>query len=306
MAQVVTSTSARTLDDVVNAVKAELQGWVRDQERTTYLTADITNTATSVNVPAGQKGAAGTIEIGYELIWVSDVDSTNGVLTVPPYGRGTAGTLPAAHAAGDKITYTPRFPKTAVANAINATIKAIGTELPATGTTSFTNSAAVMTYALPATVEKIQLVSYQSLGPSQRWVPVDWFDFDPAANTTAFPTGKTISLQEGVPPGRTVQVVYTQLPTELTNDTDLFSTSGLPASCVDVVQFGACARLAVGMQSSVADYQSVAADVLDNQGSAGQEAGNLSRYYYLLYQSRLQDEVRKFWQVHQPRVRKTL
>jgi hypothetical protein len=99
-----------------------------------------------------------------------------------------------------------------------------------------------------------------------------------------------VSIDDSIVPGRTVQVYYSVIPTNLTNSNDQFAdVTGLPESCRDVVTIGAAYRLLSYVDTGRINLSSAEADLADNKlpSSAGSSA---SKYVFALYQQRLQEE----------------
>ena len=299
-----TAATARTFADLINEVIAQLQGYVRDQEKSTYLRASCDTDDLILSVPAGVTLSPGIIEVDYELMWVESVDTTNGLLTVAPFGRGQQGTTAASHAENARVVFNPRLPKLRVARAINDTLASMGRDLPALATTTITANAAVITYQMPTGTRQILDCSWQAPGVTEAWVPIRSYQLDSNANTTEFTTGKSVSIFDDVVPGQTIQVVYTKDPTPLSSDDDTFSETGLQATALDCVQYGACYRLVGFSDAGRIDYKSVEADLLDEPNQFG-SAQALSRYFFQLHKSRLDEEARRFWDANQPRIRWT-
>jgi hypothetical protein len=116
---------------------------------------------------------------------------------------------------------------------------------------------------------------------------------DRMANVAAFDTNKTVNIYDKIMPGRKVQVYYSTLPNDLTNNTDDFATvTGLPESSRDVVTFGAAYRLLSYLDTGRINLSSAEADINDNKlpSSAGASA---SKYVFALYQQRLMEESTK-------------
>jgi hypothetical protein len=191
-----------------------------------------------------------------------------------------------------------------VKRAVNQTIAAIGDQLPAIGTHTFEYDATVVTYSMPAVAEQALEVVWQSIGPSERWVPVRRWQVNQNANTTAWPTGKSIDVFDRITPGQTVQVTYIKNPTLLSADGDLFTSTGYTASMYDVVMYGAMARLVAPLEASRLDFKSVEADQLDAPTQFG-SAQNLSKYFNQLFLMRLQEERQRVLERYQPRIRRT-
>jgi hypothetical protein len=292
-----------TFNELVNDVVGNLQGFVRDQEVSTYITQTIDSDDLTVTINTGSRASAGIVEIGDELVWVDTVDRNTGTLNFAPWGRGYQNTTAAAHTSGDKIVFNPRLPKGRVKRAINDTLLAVGVDLPATAVTTFDSDPAVSTYALPAGTQSVLDVSWEDIGPSGDWLPVRYWDYDLAANTTAYPTGCTITIKDGMLPGQTVQVTVAKDPTLFTSDSDTLSvTVGLPDTCRDVIVYGACHRLVAFLDTGRLNFKAAEADALDDPVPFG-SSQSLSRYFFNLYSQRLADEVSRFRSNHQARIR---
>jgi hypothetical protein len=113
------------------------------------------------------------------------------------------------------------------------------------------------------------------------------------ANTGAFTSGHTITVYDGITPGRTVQVYYTKEPSLLVNNSDEFTTvTGLTESCRDIVALGAAYRLLSYIDPGRINLASAESDTADTNlpSTAGTSA---SRYIFALYQQRLNEEAGK-------------
>lgn len=281
-----------TFDELTDDVLSMLRGYVRSQESVTSLTVAVNASATSLNVGNGSRLGMGRAEIGDELIYI-DVVAGNAV-ALQPWGRGVDGTTAASHSENAKITFNPLFPRFYVKRAINDTIQSIGVELKGQGATSFPFVAARNTYELPSAVRSVSQVTWRTVGPSGRWEVARRWMVDTEANTSQYPSGKTLTLWDLVVPGRTVQVKYLKEPSLLTNATDtLESTSGLPSSCRDVVALGTAARLVSAVDVALLDPSSVQAGFFDERRQIG-SASTVARTLYALYQQRLAEEVARF------------
>lgn len=282
-----------TLSELIDEVKTNLQGYTMRQDRITYLanSTGITSTSTSIVVGSATNLAKGVIEIDDELILIDTFDKAASTLTVMPgFGRGYQQTSAASHNQYAPVIIAPQFPRVSIKNAINDTISSFYPKLWANATTTFTYNSAVTTYALPAEAEDVTHVSWSSVGPSKEWIPVKRWRPDPMANTTAFPTGNTISIYDGITPGRTVQVTYKKAPSRLTNANDVFTTvTGLPESTRDVVVLGASYKLLSYVDAGRVNLTSAESDAADSKipSTAGSAA---SRYIFALYQQRLAEE----------------
>lgn len=274
-----------------------LYGYTTLQDQATYLTADITASATTIPVADGTSISRGTIEIGSELIWADSIDTTALTVTVPPYGRGYRGSTATTHASGTRVVSSPLFPRRLVEGAINETIHAVYPDLYATAETTFTFNPAITTYALPAGAVNVLAVSWQSIGPSREWLPVRRWRLDKHAATSQFSSGASISIYDAVVPGRTVKVVYSKAPTTLSASTDDFvTTTGLSASAEDVIRLGAAYRMVPFFDAPHLSGMSAEADFAANMRPVG-GASQLGKYLLQLYQIRLAEEARRLQDV---------
>lgn len=275
-----------------------LYGFTTLQDQATYLTSNVSASATTLPVADATAISRGVLEIGDELIWADTVDTTALTATVPPYGRGYRGTTAAAHASGTRVVSSPLFPRTLVKQALNQAIVSVFPDLTAIGTSTFTYSPTVSTFALPAGALDVIQVSWQSIGPSREWFPIRRWRVDKHANTSAFASGVTVSVYDQIVPGRTIQVVYTKQPSQLVNASDEFSTvTGLPASSEDVIRLGAAYRMVPFFDSPHLSGMSAEADFAANQRPVGASA-QLGRFLLQQYQVRLTEEARRLQSIY--------
>ncbi len=176
-----------TLDELVDEVKANLQGYALRQDRITYVAnpGGLTTTSTAITVGSGGNLAKGIIEIDEELIWIDSFDKANNVLNViPGFGRGYQGTGAAPHAQYAPVTLSPTFPRNSIKKAINDTINSFYPKLWIINSYTFTFNASQVTYPLPDDVEGVLFISWQTTGSSQEWLPVNRWRLDGMANRT--------------------------------------------------------------------------------------------------------------------------
>jgi hypothetical protein len=285
-----------TFNDLVDEVKANLQGYTLRQDRITYVTnsSGLTTTSSAITVGSTSNLAKGIIEIDDELIWIDNFNKANNTLNVAPgFGRGYMGTTASPHAQYAQVTLSPTFPRNVIKKAINDTVRSLYPKLFAVGSTTFTFNASQVTYPLPDDCREVLYMSWQTTGSSLEWLPIRKWRFDPLANTPTFNTQKTINLYENIQPGRTVKVWYTMVPDTMDANTDDFvDVTGLPESCQDVIVYGACYRLLSFLDAGRINLSSAEADLNDSKipSSAG---SSVSKYVFALFQQRLQEEALK-------------
>ena len=285
-----------TFAQLVDEVRANLSGYTLRQDRISNLANSGGINATQLNVVIGsaENLAKGIVEIDDELLWINTFDRNSNTLNaIPGFGRGYGGTTPSPHAENAMVTMTPTFPRVNVKKAINDTINSLYPKLFAVNSVVFTFNAAQVAYPLPADARDILFISWQTVGPSREWLPVNRWRMDRMANVLAFDTTKTVNIYDKIMPGRKVQVYYSTLPNDLTNNTDDFATvTGLPETSRDVVTLGAAYRLLSYLDTGRINLSSAEADINDNKlpSTAGASA---SKYVFALYQQRLMEESTK-------------
>jgi hypothetical protein len=287
-----------TFSQLVDQTLMHLHGYTTLQDLATYATADISASATTFSVNDVAAISRGVIEIDDELMWVDSVNTQTGVITIPPYGRGFRGTVASEHSNGSRVVSSPLFPRKIVADAINDTIRSVYPSLFAFGETTITYSPAVVAYELPAGALDVLQISWQTTGPSKEWMPVRRMRVDKHASTSSFASGVTLNIYDQIVPGRPMRIVFTKQPTALSNPNDEFTTvTGLPASCEDLVRFGAAYRLVPFFDTPHLSGSTAEADFAAQQRGVGQSA-QLSRYLLQMYQLRLSEETNRLQTVY--------
>jgi hypothetical protein len=290
-----------TLTDLINEVQINLAGYTYQQDRATHLTSAVTTltspstSPTVLSLGSTENLGKGVVEIDEELLWVDSFDRIANTATVSPYGRGYLGTTAATHTADTKVTISPTFPRYVIKKAINDTINAAGSTIFAAKVTTFTFNAAQTTYDFDGlNIQNILTIMWQSVGPSQEWIPVRRWSWDSKADATAFgATSQTVTIGDYITPGRTVKVVYATDPEPFTTNAQDFSTqTGLPNSCKDVIVLGASYRLLTYLDPARAAQVSPQADETDSKRPYG-ASQTATKQLYALYTQRLNEETQR-------------
>jgi hypothetical protein len=287
--------------DVINETQLALTGYTQRQDQATFLPFAMGATDLSFIVNDGTVLTRGMVEIDDELIWVDSFDRTTNTATIPSYGRGFRDTVAVPHTAGSRVTIAPSFPRSVIRRNINLAIDGVYPDLFGTYYTTFTWVASRTTYVLPQEAIDVIGLSWQTIGPSLEWLPIRHYRLDRMANPITWNSGKTISIREGIIPGRTVQVTYTKKPTIMQYDTDDFAaTTGLSDSAREVIILGAAYRTAMYLDLGRVPAFSAESDAMRANDPIG-SAGNIGRMIQQLYQQRLLIEVRRLQEQFPPR-----
>ena len=296
-----------TLNEMIDEVLVNLSGYTYQQDRSTYLTAAVTtltspsSSPTILSLGSTDSVGKGIIEVDEELMWVTSFDRIANTATIAPYGRGYLGTTAATHIVDTKVTISPIFPRYVVKRAINDTIRAMGTQLLIIGQTTFTYNPSVTTYELtdssgnPLNIENILTMSWQDIGPSQEWIPVRRWTWDPKADITTWGSdSQTVTIGDYITAGRTVKVNYVKQPNAMSSTSDVFTTTtGYSETARDVVILGAAYRLLTYLDPARASQISPQADEIDAKRAFG-SANSAARQIFALYQQRLKEEIQAF------------
>jgi len=293
-----------TFIDLINETNLALTGYTNRQDQATYLTAPLSSTATTFTVADGTVLTRGIVEIDDELIWVDSFDRTSNTATIPAYGRGFRDTTAQSHSAGTRVTIAPSFPRSVIRRNINLAVDGVYPDLFGTFYTIFNWQAARTTYVLPNEAIDVLGASWQTIGPSKEWLPVRHYRVDRMANPLVWGSGKTISIREGIIPGRPVMITYTKKPTTLQYDTDDFTMTGLPDSAREVIILGAAYRTAMYLDMGRVPAQTAEADSQQGTDPIG-SAANIGRVLQQMYQQRLLVEVRRLQEQFPPRTHYT-
>jgi hypothetical protein len=276
-----------SFSDLIDETQIMLSGYSQRQDQATFLTANMDDSQLTIQVADAGSLSRGLIEIGDELMWVDSFDRTNSTATLSPYGRGFRSTRKSPHNAGDRVTVSPSFPRDIIRKQLNNAVTGVFPDIFGVFYTTFQFISSKNTYELPSEADEVLAVSWQTVGPTQEWLPVRQYSMNKNAFVGSFNTGKTITVFDGIVPGRTVHVVYSRQPQELLLPSDDFeSVTKLPPYAKEAVILGAAYRLVSFMDSSRLPGESAEIDQIDQQTPVG-SGGTVTRALFQLYQQRL-------------------
>jgi hypothetical protein len=276
-----------SFSDLVDDTLIALSGYTQRQDQATYLTSAMTDSQTTLVVSDASTLSRGLIEVGDELMWVDSFDRTTNTATLAPYGRGFRSTQKAPHNIGDRVTISPSFPKDIIRKQLNNSVTGVFPDIFGIYYTTFNFISSQNTYELPSEADEILQVTWQTTGPTREWLPVRQYAINKNAYVGTFNTGKTISVYDGIVPGRTVHVVYSRQPQEMLLASDDFEdVTLLPGYAKEAVVLGAAYRMASFMDVGRLPSQAAEVDQIDQQSPVG-SGGTVTRALFQLYQQRL-------------------
>ncbi len=289
-----------TCGDLVTEASAQLHGWGTTQDRVTPLTSNIGTTDLTFQVDAafGQSVgiSPGVVEIDSEQLYVTNVDSQTGVVTLANgFGRGYSGTTAASHVAGSKVISRPKFPRVWLFKQINEIVGALYPDIFAVNTYTTTVTYPSDSYTLPSSPPMF-VIDAQWQDPIGNWHKCFSFSVDPYDGAFRLGSGAMI--------GRPLRVLYATQPKTFTTESDTLASTGLPDSCADVLTLGVVAKQVPGLDISRAQLSSV--EQSDRSRVVPPSAGvNAAKYIMAEFQERLKNEAAALRKQYRPRITRT-
>ena len=281
-----------TLGTLVDSVISEVYGYTATVDPSTYLTVAVDTSAQQFSVASVANFSRGIVQIGDELILIDSVDRDANVLYAGDIrGRGIRGSTVSAHPAGELVLMSPTIPRWAAIKAVRDTLSA-SSGLFAVQTVTFPFLAVQATYDLPQDTQDVLAVQWLPPGPSGKWITITRWTFDRVGNQ--------IVIGSPVQPGRTVRVLVAKAPVFTALDQE-FTTTGLPASCAEVIRLGAAWRVVSFLEPFALMPQSAEADAMDRQTTPGSRI-RVAQYFAQMYQLRLTEEINELQRRYPTRI----
>lgn len=248
-----------TFSDVIHRTRGRLMGATR--EPLNVLSSAIDADDTALTFTNETKFTAGSrICIGLETMLAVGTGGTNTATVI----RGVEGSVATSHAQGDHVFVNPTWTPHEMGMAVNDTLQALSSNgLFRIQSTEFDYDPSTFGYPLTVTdFLDIWRVRYNTPGPGDDWPIIrrsEW-RLDQAADTTDFPSGFQLVLDEGGFPGQKVRVSYYATFDTLTALTDdVTSVAGLHAEAHRLLPLGAAINLLSGTEAARA-YTTTQAD----------------------------------------------
>lgn len=234
---------------------AEAQGYVLAgfREDRNLLAADVApgTTTLSFQYPLGSIAANTRLAVDNEIFYVLAVDNGNPV-TATVIGAQDGSTA-AAHANGAVVMVNPKFSTWDCFRQFNREIADLSS--PSNGlyqiqTLEATFNPTIYGYDLPVSnLIDVWDIRYQVPGPYKTWPRLRRWQLVQNSDTTDFPSGNMIRVDEPAFPGRPIRVwaMCGFNPAAALTD-DLQSTVGLPSTANDIPALGVAIRLQAGRE----------------------------------------------------------
>lgn len=273
-----------SVPSLVDEVLDSVHGYSRHQEQRTSLTVPIESDSLTLQVADIGQISKGLIEIDDELVQVANVDSSNNVVTLEPWGRAQSGTAASRHEAGVRVTGAPLFPRQRVRNAIYGVLRETFPSIFAVAQALLNGSAVVVNFPLPADCYHVLSAENHVIGPTKSWVPIKRW------RQNKNPTGLEIEVMSPVAIGTgRVRVNYIRVPPVSFTATDDLTAFGYDLQIRDLIVLGATAKLVAYLETARVQTESMVAAGRSEAvpvGAATAAAKNL----YQLYLKRVEDE----------------
>ena len=278
---------------LIDEIATLLLGSSGDSDQVTTLSADMQPTDTTFKVTTIRSGgmglSAGVVEIDTELMYVSSVGA-DGTATVEPWGRGLRNTTATAHTAGSKVVSTPTYPRSAILSAVNSALGRVFPTLFVPKLYRTTTTFPALTYDLPDDAEWVIDARWQLPIGFTYWEALQRYRMSQGVGDVP-DLGVTVDVADVVISGQPIEFTYAARPAQLVNETDDFATvTGLPASCWDLIKYGAAGGDLVSSQ----ELSRLQTSSIEQQNRAGLVASDSaltsSRYLEAKYQLRLKEE----------------
>lgn len=285
--------------DLIHSAKRWLHSSGRpEHNRLTNLETNV-DTSIQLDFALGSISPGAVLGVGLEEMYVWSVAAPSATVQ-----RGWNGSTAAQHAAGAVVEVNPLFSQWRIFNEINAELNSLSPQIYQVKTVSVTASIN-SSYNLATDVLDILNVQYNDITGAD-WPVLTRWALLTNQDTAVFASGKALRLYEMPAPGRTIRVTYAApLSTLATIADTVETTSGIPASAIDIPAIGAAARLLSSRESrrSQVDAQPEPRQAGDvPPGTARSAAAQL----FALRDRRIKEESSKLSRLYPSRIRRAV
>jgi hypothetical protein len=279
-----------TVADLIREINQRMHSWTGVREATSYLTGAIDADDLTFQVANAENNiTVGFIEVDDELMEVESVEGTT--VRILPFGRGASGSTATTHGVNARVTNDPWFPKASVLSNLQETVREVCPDLFQVKKTTFTWNPVFVSYELPADLDRILNVQFDSPGPWKKWFKAKCWNYNSDANVTEFPSGKSIEVYDSITSGFTVQVTYAAPYTVPTSTASTLASLGIQETASAALIYGTCWRLMQVMENSRLQLRTAEQFARQDSVPAGATT-NLAKQLFAMY-SQFRMEERK-------------
>lgn len=255
-------------------------------------------------LPAQQKIVNAVVELGHELVYVSNFDPVAGTTQCPPWFRQQNGS-PANpdYPVNSVAVINPQWPYHIIAQHVCNGIANLYPTLFVPKTITLTSDTLKEKYLLPNDVDEVVTVKFEDdVNPARPQREVGRWTLD----TLAADGNRYLHIEQVYRSGLNVFVTYRAKPTipATTSDVD-FSTTGLPATAVDLPVMWATVQMLPSADAAKSQISSVEQSERNRFVQPG-AANSASKRMQDIYALRLNEEKRKLQDRFPPRLHRTL
>lgn len=286
-----------TVSELIDECSGMLHSYTGLTEASTFLTETITATAETIPVAHPHRLNHGIVEVGDELMLVSDQGDSS--ITLFPNGRGAMATGAVPHFVNTRVINDPLVPRARIFGELKATIRQLQRDLWIVDTTEILSNPVVNTYEVPANVRRVLRVQVETIGPSKEWYTITNYTLDQHADTDS---GKAITLpgNQCFSPSRRIQITYAaDLPVPA-NATDDLESLGIPPEMHDVLKYGACHRAVQTMAPGRLAARSIESQTLLPENPVD-SVNKVAQQLFGLFQLRREEERKRLLDMYPPR-----
>lgn len=291
-----------TIGELVDEISDLMHAYTGVQEQMTYLTAPIAADDLALAVQHPNRVTLGLIEVDTELMLVADVSA--GTVQLFPDGRAEQGSVAASHSVNARVRNDPLYPKAQIFANIRETLLQIHPDLFQVKTTQIPYNPSQYQYNLPADLDRVLQITYQTPGPWKVWPKMPAWRIDKAANATDFASGKSLWIGRPITAGYKLQIEYAAPYGTPAAMTDTFASLGIQESIRDVLKFGTAWRLTQSGESARLQLHSMEQLARQEAVPAGANT-NLAKQWYAMFAQRRAEERKRLLDLHPAQIHRT-
>ena len=236
-----------TAGQLIDRVNSELLAGTVEERNKLAASTDASQTDIEMTYSLGSLRENTVFQIGTELFYVWEVNTTSKTATVE---RGHGGTTAATHTLGDIVTVNPRFPRQSVLNNLNAELTDLSSPMNGlfqmkTVDVSYNGSDRMVNLTGVTDIIDLYDVRYRYLNDDYPIVRNVRLLRD--MPTTDFASGFALTFDTPVRSG-SVRVLYKAPYTPFTAESDTVADAGGTSSLDDLLSLGAQIRVMAGRE----------------------------------------------------------